>query len=174
MTERLNALGVETPGGIRSVEQLQDIFDEAISTGQESGAKFNAFGSRQVVDNPGADELFAKMRYSQGERARVANALLQLELGNRQNVNLDQKAAFAAGQPVHAYELAQQRPNPAGPLLVGPQQLSIAQRNVSIQQNSAPVFGAREAMGDFNAGPELEGFNSRVKPRMAGAHGRHT
>ena len=173
LTERLNALGVETPGGIRNLDQAQALFDEAISTGQESGAKFNAFGSKEIVDNPGADELLAKMRYSEGDRARLSNALIQMELGNRQNVNLDQKAAFQAGGAVHAYELARPTANPAGPLLVGPQQLSIAQRNAEMQQNTSPVFGAREAMGDFSAGPELEGLNSRVKPRMAGLTGEN-
>ena len=171
LTERLNNVGADTSGGIRTLDQLQGIFDETISTGQESGAKFNAFGSKQIVDNPGADELLAKMRYSEGDRARLSNALIQMELGNRQNVNLDQKAAFQAGGAVHAYELAQQTPNPAGPLLAGPQQLSIAQRNSEMTQNVRPVFGSSEAMGDFNGGVELEGLNSRVKPRMAGLTG---
>jgi len=171
LTERLNRLGIDTSGGIRNLNDAQRLFDEAVSQGMEAGAKFNAFGSRTVVDNPGAEEVFAKMRYTEPEMRRAANALIQLELGNRQNVNLDLKGAFQSGTAVYPYELAQNTPNPAGPLLVGPQQLSIAQRNAAINANPAPVFGSSEAMGDFNAGVELESANARVKPKFAGLTG---
>lgn len=171
LTERLNRLGIDTSGGIRNLNDAQRLFDEAVSQGMEAGAKFTAPGSKKVVDNPGAEEVFAKMRYTEPEMRRAANALIQLELGGRQNVNLDLKGAFQAGNAVYPYELAQNRPNPAGPLLVGPQQLSIAQRNAGINANPAPVFGASEAMGDFNAGAELESANARVKPKFAALTG---
>ena len=171
LTERLNRLGIDTSGGIRNLNDAQRLFDEAISQGMEAGAKFNAPGSKTVVDNPGAEEVFAKMRYTEPEMRRAANALIQLELGNRQNVNLDLKGAFQTGNAVYPYELAQSTPNPATPLLIGPQQLSIAQRNAAIIANPSPVFGSSEAMGDFNAGVELESANARVKPKFAGLTG---
>ena len=76
--------------------------------------------------------------------------------------------------------MAQKTPDPTGPLIAGPQQLSIAQRNAEGVSNGRsdggivrPAFGESEAMGDFNAGPELESANARVKPRFAGLTGEN-
>ena len=173
---RLAAQGIAVPGGIRTMEQAEAALGQVLA----GGGKFNAPGSRQIVDNPGAAEALEKMRYTQPEVARLSNALIQTELGNRQNVNLDRKAAYQAGLAAYPYEMAQKTPDPTGPLIAGPQQLSIAQRNAEGVANGRsdggivrPAFGESEAMGDFNAGPELESANSRVKPRFAGLTGEN-
>ena len=166
---RLAAQGIAVPGGIRTMEQAEAALGQVLA----GGGKFNAPGSRQIVDNPGAAEALEKMRYTQPEVARLSNALIQSELGSRQNVNLDRKAAYEAGLASHPYELAKPVVDPARPLFLGPQELTIAERNARMVQNGAMSFGAKEAMGDFNASVDLQAPNARVKPRFAGLTGEN-
>lgn len=169
LESRLAAQGIAVPGGIRTMEQAEAALNQVLA----SGGKFNAPGSRQIVDNPGAAEALERMRYTQPEVARLSNALIQTELASRQNVNLDRKAAHAVGLASHPYELAKPIVDPSKPLLIGPQELTIAERNARMVQNGAMSFGAKEAMGDFNASVDLQAPNARVKPRFAGLTGEN-
>ena len=166
---RLAAQGIAVPGGIRTMEQAEAALGQVLA----AGGKFNAPGSRQIVDNPGAAEALERMRYTQPEVARLSNALIQSELGSRQNVNLDRKAAYQAGLASHPYELAKPVVDPSKPLFFGPQELTIAERNARMVQNGPISFGAKEAMGDFNASVDLQAPNARVKPRFAGLTGEN-
>ena len=114
--ERLGGLKGLTPTGnrnVRSVAEAQALLDQVVQLGAEQDVKFwkkGETGKNIRVESPQAVDALARMRYTGPERARLMNALYQLDMASSSPVNTAQKSVFleggdyfaqqAAGQPV--------------------------------------------------------------------------
>ena len=92
-------LGLETPKGIRSAASLQAAADAIVQQGKEKGVNFFNMidGKKTIVENPGMQEVFWKLKIAPAQQAAIANALYQLEASRRQNVDLDRKEGYFGG-----------------------------------------------------------------------------
>jgi hypothetical protein len=98
--ERLNKLKDLTPEGnlhVRSRDEAAGLLAQVAKAGKAKGTKFTKFGSKDIVKDPGAASIFAKMRYSGPEMQRLANALMQMEFARTSGINQSQKDAYAQG-----------------------------------------------------------------------------
>ena len=157
--ERLKGLKGLTPDGnlnVRSVEEAEALLDQVISKGKANNVKFTEFGSKKVVNDPGALNALAKMRYSSPELTAFSNALTQLGLANKTNVNLDRKDSFQsrtgdympqgiAGNPVVNLS------GPAGSVTPGREYIE---------------FARPDAMSDYQVGENVAYANSRNAPQF--------
>ena len=92
-------LGLETPKGIRSAASLQAAADAIVQQGKAKGTNFFNMvdGKKTIVENPGMQEVFWKLKIAPAQQAAIANALYQLEASRRQNVDLDRKEGYFGG-----------------------------------------------------------------------------
>ncbi len=97
--ERLGKLGVNRPGNVRSMDELQRAVDEVIGKGGDFFVKDAETGSQMRID-PGVDAVLGKMRYTGPEKQQLAAAMLQLELAKRSGINEGYKDVyFSRGVP---------------------------------------------------------------------------
>jgi hypothetical protein len=140
---------------IRNLEQAETLFNQALSSGRDKNVKFTEFGKKDISKNPGAMELLAKMRYTTPEVAAFSNALIQMELGNRNNVNLDRKRNFlttpGAYFPQHNHGYAHADPsNLTGSVILGGDYVE---------------FDRADRMQDYQVGENISYANSRNAPQ---------
>jgi len=91
--ERLGSQGVNRPGNVRSMDELQRAVDEVIGKGGDFFVKDAESGGQLRID-PGVDAVLTKMRYSGPEKQQLAAAMLQLEMAKRSGVNQEYKDAY--------------------------------------------------------------------------------
>ena len=159
LSQRLGKTGLlpaEANLGVRNLEQTESLLNQAIEAGKSQGVKFNAFGKREIVNDPGVMELLAKMRYTSPEVAAFGNAMIQLELGNRNNVNLDRKNSFLTTQGGYMPQGMMGYPhvdpsNPANSIILG---------------NDRIEFNRADRMQDYQVGENISYANSRVAPQF--------
>jgi len=97
--ERLGKLGVNRPGNVRSMDELQRAVDEVIGKGGDFFVKDAETGGQMRID-PGVDAVLGKMRYTGPEKQQLAAAMLQLELAKRSGINEGYKDVyFSRGVP---------------------------------------------------------------------------
>jgi hypothetical protein len=146
---------------VRNLEQAEALFAQAIAGGKAKGTKFNAFGKKDIVSDPGVMEMLAKMRYTSPEVAAFSNAMIQLELGNRNNVNLDRKNSYATTRggymPQHMMGYPHVDPNNrTGSVILG---------------NDYIEFDRPDQMQDYQVGENISYANSRNAPQFRALSG---
>ena len=83
--DRLRGMGANVPRAeVRNLAELQQAADfvvkEAAAKGERLGRYDKAAGGMVFTDNPGIQEVLYKMRYSDNEAQRLANAMNQVEM----------------------------------------------------------------------------------------------
>ncbi len=83
--DRLRGMGANVPRAeVRNVNELQQAADFVIRQAAEKGERLGRFdretGGMVFTDNPGIQEVLYKLRYSDGEVQRLANAMNQVEM----------------------------------------------------------------------------------------------
>lgn len=157
--QRLGKTGLVDPSvdlNVRNLEQAEALFAQALAGGKAKGTKFHAFGKKDIVSEPGVMEMLAKLRYTSPEVAAFSNAMIQLELGNRNNVNLDRKDSFATTRggymPQHMMGYPHVDPNnPGGSVILG---------------NDYIEFDRADKMQDYQVGENISYANSRNAPQF--------
>ena len=100
--ERMRALtefGTERFTTPRSLPEFEAAITSILARGQKTGQTFYKkdpeSGKATVSRQPGIDDVLYKLRYTDSEKQALAAALLQLDVSQRQDVNLDLKSDFA-------------------------------------------------------------------------------
>lgn len=159
LSQRLGKTGLIDPSvdlNVRNLEQAESLFAQAIAGGKAKGTKFTGFGKKDIVSDPGVMEMLAKMRYTSPEVAAFSNAMIQLELGNRNNVNLDRKSSFQTTpggyMPQHMMGYPHVDPNNrTGSVILG---------------NDYIEFDRPDQMQDYQVGENISYANSRNAPQF--------
>lgn len=101
--ERMRGLteyGTEAFADPRSLPEFEAAIESVLARGKKVGDTFYrkdpSSGKAAVVAEPGIEDVLYKLRYTENEKQALAAALLQLDVGQRQDVNLDLKSNFAS------------------------------------------------------------------------------
>ena len=101
--ERMRGLteyGTEAFADPRSLPEFEAAIESVLARGKKVGDTFYrkdpTSGKAAVVAEPGIEDVLYKLRYTENEKQALAAALLQLDVGQRQDVNLDLKSNFAS------------------------------------------------------------------------------
>ena len=96
LNERLGSFAPE--GGIRSLNDLEIAVDAVIQDAGGVLPNFDAVNKKTVmVNDPYIDEVLYKLGYTQDDKMRLANSVMQLEAAMKSPVNAGQKELFARG-----------------------------------------------------------------------------
>jgi hypothetical protein len=156
--QRLGKLQGLTPEGnlnVRSLAEADALIQQVLAAGKRSGSKFTKFGSKQITSDPGAAEVFAKMRYSAPELSRLSNALLQLNFAGQNPVNADRKELY--NERVGSYLPQGSNGQPV---------VNLDDRNVNGLIRPDIRFNSPEMMDDYAITDNLAFANSRNAPQF--------
>ena len=159
LQSRLQGLGSLAPEGslgIRSLAEAEALLNQVIAKGKAKGTKFTEFGSKKVVSNPDALEALTKMRYTSPEIAALSNALIQMKLADKMNVNLDRKESYNSRTGSYMPQ------DTVGQAVVD---LGGAAGSV-IPGKDYIQFDRPDAMGDYRVGENISFANQRNAPQF--------
>ena len=99
--ERMRGMGLGTESfpDPRSLDEFDAAIGSILARGKQANQTFYRFdpetGKNVVSANPGIEDVLYKLRYTDAERQALAGALLQLDVGQRQDINQESKSDFA-------------------------------------------------------------------------------